>query len=162
MGMWTGIKYALNSTLGTTKFKPLDKLLTDAIINQTQMIASDDVYLSLDDFEVSVANTETQELYHPTSLKATRNGRIRLKGTISPSSASAYSFNFVIYKNAEAIYSYATKTEVEFSIDTDVQINDVIRLYLYAKSSAGTASKEVSIESPRICGTLKINAFDYI
>lgn len=28
MGMWSGIKYALNSTLGTNKFAPLDKLLT--------------------------------------------------------------------------------------------------------------------------------------
>ena len=29
MGLWAGIKYALNSTLGTTNFKPLDKIFTD-------------------------------------------------------------------------------------------------------------------------------------
>lgn len=29
MGLWSGIKYALNSTLGTGGFKPLDTLLTD-------------------------------------------------------------------------------------------------------------------------------------
>lgn len=27
MGLWAGIKYALNSTLGTDEFKPLDKLI---------------------------------------------------------------------------------------------------------------------------------------
>lgn len=29
MGLWAGIKYALNSTLGTPNFKPLDKIFTD-------------------------------------------------------------------------------------------------------------------------------------
>ena len=28
MGIWSGIKYALNSTLGTKNFTPLDKLVT--------------------------------------------------------------------------------------------------------------------------------------
>ena len=31
MGIWAGIKYALNSTLGTSNFKPLDQLINDKI-----------------------------------------------------------------------------------------------------------------------------------
>lgn len=31
MGLWGAVKYALNSTLGTSGFKPLDQLLTDDI-----------------------------------------------------------------------------------------------------------------------------------
>lgn len=31
MGIWAGIKYALNSTLGTSNFKPLDQLIDDKI-----------------------------------------------------------------------------------------------------------------------------------
>ena len=31
MGLWAGIKCALNSTLGTDDFKPLDKQITDRI-----------------------------------------------------------------------------------------------------------------------------------
>lgn len=30
MGIWSGIKHALNSTLGTSSFKPLNKIVTDA------------------------------------------------------------------------------------------------------------------------------------
>lgn len=30
MGIWSGIKYALNNTLGTSSFKPLNKIITDA------------------------------------------------------------------------------------------------------------------------------------
>lgn len=29
MGIWAGIKHALNSTLGTSEFKPLDKLMRE-------------------------------------------------------------------------------------------------------------------------------------
>lgn len=29
MGIWAGIKHALNSTLGTSQFKPLDKLMRE-------------------------------------------------------------------------------------------------------------------------------------
>lgn len=31
MGIWAGIKYALNSTLGASNFKPLDQLINDKI-----------------------------------------------------------------------------------------------------------------------------------
>lgn len=31
MGIWAGIKHAVNSTLGTSNFKPLDQLMDDKI-----------------------------------------------------------------------------------------------------------------------------------
>lgn len=39
MGMWTGIKHAINSTLGTADFKPLDKIIE----GQRTLAASDSV-----------------------------------------------------------------------------------------------------------------------
>lgn len=36
MGIWSAVKYALNSTLGTSGFKPLDQLLTDNIGKASQ------------------------------------------------------------------------------------------------------------------------------
>lgn len=42
MGLWTGIKYALNSTLGTDDFKPLDKQITDRI----GLIPDENIYTS--------------------------------------------------------------------------------------------------------------------
>lgn len=32
MSMWAGIKYAINSTLGTSDFKPLDKMYKDSLV----------------------------------------------------------------------------------------------------------------------------------
>ena len=40
MGIWAGIKYAINSTLGTDKFKPLNEL----IIGEKSLCASDTIY----------------------------------------------------------------------------------------------------------------------
>ena len=42
MGLWAGIKYALNSTLGTDDFKPLDKQITDRI----GLIPDENIYTS--------------------------------------------------------------------------------------------------------------------
>ena len=44
MGLWAGIKYALNSTLGTDDFKPLDKQITDRI----GLIPDENIYTSKD------------------------------------------------------------------------------------------------------------------
>lgn len=41
MGFWAGIKYALNSTLGTSKFKPLDKLIESMIVDHTGLAGGD-------------------------------------------------------------------------------------------------------------------------
>lgn len=38
MGIWAEIKYALNSTLGTSSFKPLNTLITDFITSKTTTI----------------------------------------------------------------------------------------------------------------------------
>ena len=162
MGFWAGIKHALNSTLGTTKFKPLDKLLTDAIINQTQTISSDEVLLLLDDFAVNVASVGTQELYHPTYLKAIRSGTIRIKGSISISgSFSTFSYKFIIYKNQDVVYSQNTEEQsIEFSVDTDIQTNDVLRLYLYIKATGGSLGKSITVKNIQICGTVKTRVFD--
>lgn len=44
MGFWTGIKYALNSTLGTSNFKSLDKIIEEklsTITNKLNTLSSD-------------------------------------------------------------------------------------------------------------------------
>ena len=45
MGMWVGIKHALNDTLGTSNFKPLNKILNDSRdnINSTVNSARDNI-----------------------------------------------------------------------------------------------------------------------
>ena len=44
MGIWAGIEYALNSTLGTDKFKPLNEIIRDEILNGSGLVSSDNLY----------------------------------------------------------------------------------------------------------------------
>lgn len=41
MGLWAGIKYALNSTLGTSNFKSLDKIIEEKVKEYTAPLAKD-------------------------------------------------------------------------------------------------------------------------
>lgn len=44
MGIWAEINYALNSTLGTDKFKPLNEIIRDEILNGSGLVSSDNLY----------------------------------------------------------------------------------------------------------------------
>lgn len=56
MGIWKEIRYALNSTLGTTEFRPLDELIR---YGGKQLIASDNTFLKL---PISTARAESNQL----------------------------------------------------------------------------------------------------
>ena len=43
MGIWAGIKYAINSTLGTENFKPLDKLIESMIVDHAGLAGGDSI-----------------------------------------------------------------------------------------------------------------------
>lgn len=74
---WVEIKHAVNSTLGTSDFKPLDKLIEDYFASQYTMIESDDLYFKFakETLPTFTANTETEI---NTKFKATRNGNMKI------------------------------------------------------------------------------------
>lgn len=120
MGLWAGIKYALNSTLGTDDFKPLDKQITDRI----GLIPDENIYTS----KYLAPNTTDSNLQssfstdHPNirelssmSLCVNTQGQVNLKAigsiTCVQNKASGNSnFNIGIYvavnvfKNGELLY----------------------------------------------------------
>ena len=121
MGLWAGIKYALNSTLGTDDFKPLDKQITDRI----GLIPDENIYTS----KYLAPNTNGSDLVLSTSgsvsnirelssmsLCVNTQGQVNLKAigsiTCVQNEASGYG-NFYttisvvvnIFKNGELLYT---------------------------------------------------------
>ena len=72
--MWAGIKHALNSTLGTSAFKPLNTLIIDAIKGQRTLAPSDNI-LRIISNGVYVFNDVVDV---PTTFSPKTSGAIRL------------------------------------------------------------------------------------
>ena len=163
MAIWKEIRKALNSTLGTSNFKPLNKLITDEIINQLQIVASDDVYLPLSKLEITSQNGTSQTVNHPTTLKATKNGSIRINGTLE----SGYVINTTtlkIYKNGALIFSTKNtegdNTTVDFSTDILISVGDTINFVAkFSASGDFIATQTININ---ICGKVQQTVFDFI
>lgn len=122
MGLWAGIKYALNSTLGTDDFKPLDKQITDRIglipdenIYTSKYLAPNTTDSNLVLSSSSVSNPNIREL-SSMSLCVNTQGQVNLKAigsiTCVQNEASGNS-NFHIeirvavnvFKNGELLYT---------------------------------------------------------
>ena len=74
MGFWADIKYALNSTLGTSDFKPLNTLIIDAIKGQRTLAPSDNIFRHIAN-DVYVFNGVVDV---PTTFSPKTSGAIRL------------------------------------------------------------------------------------
>ena len=72
MGFWTGIKRAINSTLGTSSFKPLDKIIKDVVDGQRTLAASDSVIKVINSTPSSISNT----------FLTSKNGSVRIIATL--------------------------------------------------------------------------------
>lgn len=121
MGLWAGIKYALNSTLGTDDFKPLDKQITDRIglipdenIYTSKYLAPNTTVSNLESNSSSVSIPNIREL-SSMSLCVNTQGQVNLKaiGSITCVQNKAVgNSNFMIdiqvevnvFKNGELLY----------------------------------------------------------
>lgn len=75
--MWAGIKHAINSTLGTDEFKPLDKLIDDSIKGTRTLAASDAV------LKVLHGGSEVEEFTKTFTVNTTGSIRIKVSGRMS-------------------------------------------------------------------------------
>lgn len=153
MGIWAGIKYALNSTLGTTGFKSLDEMIKDVIAN------NQDVELTTE----KVVDAGTKSTYYsdpmftytvPDYIKG--NLKIIFTGKFSSTSGYAYigyTINHTIttndftkmdnYIEFNRVTNYKT---IEFQIKGNV--GDVIRFYVWVGngSSYPITYKDVNLQ----------------
>ena len=130
MGFWTGIKHALNSTLGTSEFKPLDKIIE----GQRSLAASDSVIRVL--FSGSTNVTYTGVLFG--SFVPQKSGSIRVlaKGTTSGSYSSA-TFDLTIKEAGTTIAtaSVNTPTAATYSVSADIPITAGVSYEVYCHRS---------------------------
>lgn len=141
MGIWAGIKYALNSTLGTSGFKSLDKLIIETVkeYNRYVLIPSEDVISEIDTQTV-VSTTTLQEASSHFKMKT--SGSFKIGMTWHTSSGSGYSRTLNIYKNSELIVTLtpnATGTDsVTYTVPNEIfcKEDDIISFAFKNNSSS--------------------------
>lgn len=140
MGFWSGIKHALNSTLGTTNFEPLDTIIK----GQKRIVASDTplvIYVN-ENLPISSGNVKDLGSFVP-SVGGTC--RMNINATTSGTNA------IEIYKNGSLIHNISFSTSIDeykdFSFDFNIEKGAI---YLFkARCSSGYAS----IAQVKLCGS---------
>lgn len=160
MGIWKEIKYALNSTLGTKDFAPLDVL----IAQQYKMVVSDELYETFEDFNFKVEREGSLTLTYPQKLVMTRYGELKLTGILYRGNAGYVTAEFSIVKNGEEIFNFrknknsGEKSE-EFSTIIPFEPNDTIVISVYGHNTSSSTGYDVGVSDMKIYGTLKETAF---
>lgn len=118
--IWTGIKYAINSTLGTEKFKPLDVLYKDSF-----KLSPDINTVQATFWNSETVPTQSGSAYNKTSKKFKCNvsGKIAIKMKYSASGlSSTSSFRVYILKNG----IYESTTGITFSLPIGISEKEEI------------------------------------
>ena len=148
MGIWAGIKHALNSTLGTADFKPLDKLNYEAIKAQRSLYASDEVHLTLDGLGTSTSY-EHEVIKSSQKITTFSSGSIKLK--MYHTFFNNVGGLFIVYKNGAQVASCSITGNGDDETSVTVQVSyvkgDVITwgVELYAIGSRFFRSNKVEI-----------------
>lgn len=108
--MWAGIKHALNSTLGTKDFQPLDKLYYKG----KSLVASDNLYMYIINSRITVDRDSSYTV--PEKLVMKNAGSIKLRAEMSYYSTPRLKVN--IYVNS-SLRLELTRTD-EATNTTDV------------------------------------------
>ena len=135
MGIWAEIKMALNSTLLTPDFKPLDLVIQDSFIAGRELIASDTPYkLLIQDGDYTVEGSGAQQTI--VTIKPKTDGSLRLKWD-DFRTTSANNSTGCIYKNGVSLFSppVSTSTMKPDSVDILYSKGDTIEVTLTVSSS---------------------------
>ena len=154
MGFWSGIKHALNSTLGTADFKPLDKLVDNILNGLIRFEASDEIYMTIhEQVKVTIASNT---LYYnvPKEIKFNRQGSFNLAVSFADSIPSTYTRKFRIHKNNEEMIEYDLPT-TSLNILVNVDAGDVIGFSYYFKTGSD-AGRTYTINPLYMCATPKL------
>ena len=106
-------KYALNSTLGTDEFQPLDKM----IVGQKMFVASDTPIFVSEKSVSTNANAYTTFLTFTPKL----DGQVKISLFLEAWGGSDPIGNFFIQENGKMVYSYYTKTSK--NVETIIKIS---------------------------------------
>lgn len=135
MGIWAGIKYALNSTLGTDEFEPLDQL----IINSVYLTGTNDVLYTL-------GNASSID-----GSKTIFEKKVNISGVMRLTAEDIYdesSLNLSVYINGEYDSFMKRNTFGGGSLDFNVKKGDIIDIRIVSNYS------NLSITGIKLCGTV--------
>lgn len=134
---WAEIKNAVNSTVGTNNFKPLNEIIR----GNWNLIESDKVYISEVPEYTSSSSSETYNISNSFRFKAPGTANIRLRASYE----STTTYNFEIYKNG-TIYKTITRSGNDTAYITVIQDtisfveNDLITFRLVKKKGIDSPS----------------------
>lgn len=151
---WGKIKYALNSTVGTTGYKPLDKIILDNV----RLIATDDVLFAYDGEWVLGGDSVYaygQHGYKTSSfITFDTAGTVRFMTTQRGyGQSSAQSYTIRVYDSSDTVVAYYSadipyQTVAELSIDINVTAGSK-----YKFSCSCSQNYSAPAKSLNVCGT---------
>ena len=129
---WAEVKHAINSTVGTSEFKPLDEIVR----GNWNLIESENVYIA-----EKPSYSQSSGIYSlSNSFKMHTNGTVRLR--LKAEFSAGYTFQ--IYKNGTLVDSLAkagANNEIVFIVTVSVKTNDIFTFKLVRTSgSTGISS----------------------
>lgn len=142
MGIWKDIKYALNSTLGTSSFKPLNELIDE---NSEYILCPSDMILQSLNEDYDISRSLRNEEVFSKSYKVNIGGmvKISLYGYCTGGRYDSTQGEFKIYKNGSVIKSSKLFAESEktfyttLDIITQINPNDIIKVSVTLISEYG-------------------------
>ena len=109
MGFWSGIKYALNSTLGTKDFKPLNEIIRDEILNGSGLVSSDNLYYpSIIEEHIHIGRHTSYNKTFDVKLKFNVLGTVKLQATYH--STDTKPLDLTILKNNNIFQSFSVNS----------------------------------------------------
>lgn len=156
MGFWSGIKYALNSTLGTNGFQSLDKM----ILGAKGLVESDNLYLNTEineSFKITLNSYQNTTLKTANTIRANWAGSIKIEFKANTNQISNGRTTVIATKNGTQIYSAsATFDTTTHSLIIPVTQGDEIKLgfYLSLGNVASAQNFYVSIYDVKIFADL--------
>ena len=160
---WAEIKKSLNSSIGTSDFKPLDVQIAE----QFRFVPSDEIYQSLEQFATHIpSKTYNNKFVLPYKLKMTRKGTARFKCIIETGEYQGTYGTLTILKNNVAVktFNFNNKTSgylFNFSVDIIFGIGDLFTFELVASNEHSMSSNNVSVDID-LCGEAKQDIFDFV
>lgn len=156
MSIWAGIKHALNSTLGTARFKPLDAILHETFT----MKASDEVFFvsQLDTIYVNEDN-DGQIYYFPRKYQTTKYGEMRIINSVELLDMNDYTFT--IYKNGEVLENFTASFGTRsYTVTLNFVPYDTFEFSFSGKYNDAYYRGQIRQPTLKICGTIVPNVIN--
>ena len=149
--MWSYIKKAINSTLGTNDFEPLNELF----FKSKALNASENLYYTIQSESVKVEEGKTYKI--PKSIKMYNSGSITIKSNLESPYNRAYTYlriyiNNVLYKTLSSETTSPETTEVSTIVSFNA--GDIITFEIFVDFTSSSSTQYGKFSNLRICADM--------